>query len=306
MRKDAVEQHRVDSTYNPYEVTEQNILRVSKSSFMLARQCLRKYWWNKVALPDIRIPPNEFMIKGTIVHKGVEDLYTDWDPENEYLGGEGDIHIIRGMLPVGTDYDDTFDEIAVMEEQRLDAWGPDFFQPVEAEVKHQVYDPEFDVMLVGMWDGLMQHPDGGLCIMELQTGDLSTGKLSRVRRALCFYARMIRLLGYEEKYGPVTHMMLISSDCINARTASTLLASKRKEVFMGDEKGITVIERLGKRSHTAFEKDYARTVDGIRDMRWVPNWSDYFCANYCEFYLSCDEELHGAGEDPTIGWNENE
>ena len=292
----------MQSTYDPYKVGGEVKLRVSKSSFMLARQCLRKYWWNKCALPDVRLPPNEFQIKGTIVHKGVEDLYTDWDPENEYLGTESDIHLIRGMLPVGTDYDDTFDEIAVMETQRLDVWGPKHFQPIEAEMKREGYDPELDVVLVGMWDGLMIHPEGGLCIMELKTGDLSTAKLSRVRRELCFYTRMLRLLGYEDEYGPVTHMMLISSDCINSRTASTLLASKRKEVYLGDEKGITVIEKLGKRSHTAFEKDYAKTIQAIKELDHTPNWSEYFCANYCEFYLSCDEELHGGGDNPTIGW----
>ena len=292
-----------ESSYNPYEVIGDTKLRVSKSSFMSARQCPRKYWWNKVALPDVRLPPNEFQIKGTIVHKGVEDLYTadldylmEIDPKSVMNVG-----LIRGMLPVNTDYDDTFDEIAVMEGQRLSSWGVEHFAPIEAERKREVYDPEHDVVMVGMWDGLMQHPDGGLCIMELKTGDLSTAKLSRVRRELCFYTRMLRLLGYEEKYGPVTHMMVISSDCINARTAETLMASSRKEVFLGDEKGITVIEKLGKRSHTAFEKDYAKIINTLKIMDWTPNWSEYFCAHYCEFYMSCDEELHGAGENPTLG-----
>ena len=283
----------MESSYNPYEVIGDTKLRISKSSFMSARQCPRKYWWNKVALPDVRIPATEFMIKGTIVHKGVEDLYTNKD---EHTG----LASIRAQLPVGTEYDDTFDEIAVMETQRLEVWGNEFFLPIEAEVKKEVYDPEYDVVLSGMWDGLMLHPDGGLCIMELKTGDLSTAKLSRVRRELCFYTRMIRLLGYEEKYGPVTHMMLISSDCINPRTAETLLRSKNKEVYVGDVKGITVIEKLGKRSHTAFEKDYDRIVNTLKMKDWTPKWSEYFCANYCDFYLSCDEELHGAGQDPTV------
>ena len=289
----------MESSYNPYECIGDTKLRVSKSSFMSARQCPRRYWWNKVALPDVRLPETEFQIKGTIVHKGVEDLYNTDNSiiEDFYNFDETDI---RGLLPVATEYDDCFDEIAVMETQRLASWGPDFFLPIEAEMKKTVYDPEHDVVMVGMWDGLMKHPDGGLCIMELKTGDLSTGKLSRVRRELCFYTRMLRLLGYEEKYGPVTHMMLISSDCTNDKTATTLMSSKRKEVFLGDEKGITVIEKLGKRSHTAFEKDYARTIETIRSLTWEPNWSEYFCANYCDFYLSCDEELHGAGENPTL------
>lgn len=278
------------SSYNPYEAIGDVKLRVSKSSFMSARQCLRRYWWNKIALPDVRMPETEFQIKGTIVHKGVEDLYNLESIETD----------IRALLPVATEYDDTFDEIAVMETQRLASWGPDFFLPIEAEMKKTVYDPEHDVVMVGMWDGLMKHPDGGLCIMELKTGDLSTGKLSRVRRELCFYTRMLRLLGYEEKYGPVTHMMLISSDCVNPKTATTLMSSKRKEVFLGDEKGITVVEKLGKRSHTAFEKDYAETVKKLKASTWDPNWSEYFCANYCDFYMSCDDEIHGGGDNPTL------
>ena len=63
------------SSYNPYEAVGDVKLRVSKSCFMSARQCLRRYWWNKIALPDVRMPETEFQIKGTIVHKGVEDLY---------------------------------------------------------------------------------------------------------------------------------------------------------------------------------------------------------------------------------------
>ena len=110
---------------------------------------------------------------------------------------------------------------------------------------------------------------------------------------------MIELMGYDR---PVTHIMLISSDCTNDRTAQTLLKSKAKEVFLGDSQGITVVEKLGKRSRDAFMRDYQRVVADLKAQNWSPNWSDYFCGNYCDFHLSCDDELHGDGDDPTVGW----
>ena len=54
------------------------------------------------------------------------------------------------------------------------------------------------------------------------------------------------------------------------------------------------------RSAAAFEKDFAKVVNTLKMKDWTPKWSEYFCANYCDFYLSCDEELHGAGQDPTV------
>ena len=224
----------VDNTYDPTQLSRDKILRMSKSSFMLARQCLRKYWWNKVKFPDLRIPPTEAMIKGTFVHKALEDCYDNYSGEDD----------LTNLFPIGTEYDETIIEVCNLENQRLDAWGKGHFKPFSYEQKKMVYDPELDVVMVGAWDGLIEHPEGGLCIVELKTGDLSTGKLSRVRRELCFYERMIGLLGYEKE---VTHIMLISSDCTNSRTAETLLKSKHKEVFLGDNMGITVIEKLGKR-----------------------------------------------------------
>jgi hypothetical protein len=285
------------STYNPNEIgrrrheqsdeEEEVKLRISKSSFMLARQCRRKYWWNKVQFPDLWMPPTEAMIRGNVVHSALEKMYDSYDGHEK----------VETLFPRGQ-YDDTIDAIISLEQQRLDAWGAENFKPISYETKETVYDEEFDVVMVGAWDGLIKHPDGGLCLVELKTGDLSTAKLSRVRRELCFYARMIDLMGkYEE---PITHIMLISSDCTNDRTAQSLLKQKAKEVYLGEEKGITVIEKLGKRSRDAFMRDYTSVVADLKAGDWSPSWSEYFCSHYCDFHLSCDDELHGIGEDPTV------
>ena len=101
-------------------------------------------------------------------------------------------------------------------------------------------------------------------------------------------------------------MMLISSDCTNDRTAQMVLKAKSKTVFLGEDKGITIIEKLGKRSRDAFYRDYQRVVADLKAKDWSPNWSDYFCGHYCDFHLSCDDELHGVGEDPTKVKNDKE
>ena len=277
------------STYDPTKLTADMKLRISKSSFMSARQCRRRYWWNKVMFPDVRLPPTEAMIRGNQLHDILENVYESYD-------GETDV-VPLFPLENAVQYDDTIFTLANLEQQRLDAWGVEHFKPISFEEKMSVYDEEHDVVMVGAWDGLLKHPDGGLCLVELKTGNMSTGKLSRVRKELCFYARMINLLGLWEE--EITHIMVCSSNCTNDRTAQTLLKSKNKEVFLGDNgQGLTVIEKLSKRSINSFEKEYAKVIQDLKAKDWSPNWSDYFCAEYCDFMVSCDDELHGSGATP--------
>ena len=282
------EDSRPESTYNPLLVTDDVMLRMSKSSFMSYRQCPRKFWWRRIGLPDIEMPDNEAALKGRIIHQNMEDALTSFDPS---------IKDVSALYPVGGDYDETVMALADLEQQRLEAWGPEFFAPLVAEQKTWVVDEENNVCLVGAFDGLFRHPSGGLCIAELKTGNLSTGKLSRVRRELAFYAYMLELMGNE----PVTHFMVISSDCINDRTASSMLASSRKETFLGrnPEMGITIVEKVNRRTMNAFQKDYRNVLEGIRSLQWQPDWDDFFCQNYCDFFMSCDNQLHGDGSDPT-------
>ena len=61
------------STYNPEQVGEDMVLRVSKSSYNQYAMCPRQYWWNKIALPDMDIPSSEAAIRGTAIHQVMED-----------------------------------------------------------------------------------------------------------------------------------------------------------------------------------------------------------------------------------------
>ena len=93
-----------DSSYDPNE--EGKVLRVSKSSYMAYTKCARLYWWRYIELRDLRIPPNEFMIKGSAVHDALEEMYDKPTP------------VVREGLPSGTDYDEIYDTMAELEEQR--------------------------------------------------------------------------------------------------------------------------------------------------------------------------------------------
>lgn len=280
----------LQSTYDPNGISGNKKLRISKSSFMQARQCRRKYWWNKVMFPDVRLPPTEAMLRGNVVHEVLENVYEKYDGEDD----------VASLFPIEMklfEGDETVFTLANLEQQRLDSWGAKYFKPISFEEKMAVYDEIYDVVMVGAWDGLLLHPSGGLCLVELKTGDLSTGKLSRVRKELCFYARMINLLGiYEQE---ITHFMICSSNCTNDRTARSLLKSKSKEVFLGDNgQGLTVIEKINKRSITSFEKEYAEVIANLKAKDWSPDWNDYFCGEFCDYMVSCDDELHGSGASP--------
>jgi hypothetical protein len=239
-------------------------------------------------LPDVKFPDSEAARKGREVHSAMEVALTSYDPS---------ITDTTALYPVGGEYDETVAALADLEQQRLEWCGPELFAPLVAEQKTWVVDEENNVVLVGAFDGLFRHPDGGLMLCELKTGNMSSGKLSRVRRELAFYSYMLELMGIE----PVTHFMVISSDCINDKTATSALGSSRKTTFLGrePEMGITIIEKVNRRTLNAFKRDYLKALEGLRSMQWTPSWSDYFCSNYCDFYMSCDEQLHAGGPDPT-------
>ena len=93
------------STYDPNKIGAdgpegKQKLRMSKSSFMLARQCRRKYWWNKVQFPDVWLPPSEAMIRGNVVHKALEKMYDAYDG-----------HTKVDTLFARDEYEDTIDAI---------------------------------------------------------------------------------------------------------------------------------------------------------------------------------------------------
>jgi hypothetical protein len=55
---------------------------------------------------------------------------------------------------------------------------------------------------------MKSYPDGGLCLVELKTGNMGMSKLGRTRKELVYYTRMLRALGYDE----VTHFLYITPD----------------------------------------------------------------------------------------------
>ncbi len=265
------------SSYDPTEPGK--ILRVSKSSFMSYLYCARKYYWEKVALKDLRMPATELMIRGGDIHKGYEDLNENWEGQ----------HSLRSLLP--QDFDEpAYDSLAELEEQRLEAWGIEYFKPIEAEVKRVYYDAKNDVVIVGLLDGLARHPDGGLCIMELKTGTFNDGKISRTRRELCFYRKVLMDMGITE---PITHFCYIGPDANNQKFIDSMLKSPSKEVWVGSECGITIVEKVNKRSVTSFETTFDEFLVNIHGEEWPMSWDDWMCPQWCAFCASCEAEITG-------------
>ena len=269
------------SSYNP---DDDGLLRVSKSSFMTYVKCPRQYWWRHIGLPDVRIPATPQMLRGTMVHESLENLYEHYPKDGEQL--------LTDMV-VEHD-DDGVNALGEMETQRKEIWGAEHFMPIEFEVKHQVYDKELDIVMVGKMDGLFKHPEGGLCIAELKTGNLNSSKLSRTRKELCFYARMLELMGY----GEVTHFMFMTPDCEDIKMLESLSKNKKKQIFTGIAKGLTLVEPVSQSSLKAFQKSLYHTVTNLKLREWPIRWSEYFCMNWCDFHMACDSELNGLDDGP--------
>lgn len=263
--------------YNPIEAKRLGVpLRVSKSSFMGYLWCPRQYWWSYVQ--GIRGPATPEMERGTLVHDSLDEAYDLWE--------EGSLvdHFPESDDPA-------FAALAELEEARLKLWGEELFPPVEHEVHHEVYDPEHNIIMVGRIDAVFRHPDGGLVIGELKTGNMGDSKLSKTRKELCFYKRMADLLGWDE----VTHFYYMTPDCDNGDLVQKLLGKKRNkpEVFLGTTQGLSIMEPVSKRSITAFEKSLSVAIDGMKTHDWSMKWNDFTCPVWCDFAVSCDEERLG-------------
>lgn len=266
---------RDESSYDPTE--EGKVLRLSKSSYMTYRMCPRQYHWRYVVMKDIRTPATEEMIRGSDIHEAYDDMWNK-DPDD-----------IRGGLPTGTEHDFVYDVIADIEEQRKDLWG-DCFKPIANEQRIEVWDSEHDVLLVGIMDGLLLHPEGGLCILELKTGGMNGGKLSRTRQELHYYERLLKLSGETR---PITHFAYLAPDCENPDFVTKVMNTRGKEVILGDMQGVLIIEPVTNRSRNTFEKHLSNTIASIKAHEWPLKWSDYFCPQWCDFHLSCEEIITG-------------
>jgi CRISPR/Cas system-associated exonuclease Cas4 (RecB family) len=295
------------STYDPTKVTDEVVLRVSKSSYNNYAMCPRQYWWNKIALPDMDIPSSEAAIRGTAIHQVMEDSLRE-------LSLDKSCDIAADVM-----MDTTFNKHAVAQgvhtEAGVDAlreileavaaeWG--HLEIVELEDKHVhphtitvlTDDGEihYPVELVGMIDGVFRHPDGHLIVVELKTGNANQSKLSRTRGELCFYRKLLMLKGYDEP----THFLTIFPDADDADFLMQMMGKRNTEVFMGESQGLAVYEVINKRSITAMEKKLSASVHGIMTQEWPIKWNEYFCTQWCEFHLSCNEELLGIGDDNVL------
>lgn len=261
------------SSYDPTE--EGKILRVSKSSFMNYEYCPRQYYWDKVILKDMRMPPSEAMTRGTFVHDALEDFYDAWDGQ----------HNLKPLFPEG----DVCETLAELEEERLKAWGIKYFAPVEVEEKRVYYHEKYDIVLVGKIDGVLRHEDGTLAILELKTGNSNESKITKTRKELCFYRMVINDMDDEL----ATRFVYVMPDATNEKLLNKLQGQKSKTVWIGKDAGLTMVEKVNKRSVTSFEKAFESFLERIRNYEWGMNWDDWRCPVWCAYVMSCEEEVSG-------------
>jgi hypothetical protein len=266
-----------NSSYNPLD--EGKLLRVSKSSFMTYAMCPRKFWWDKIELVDIRLPPPGAMERGSRIHTALETLYDNWDGQS-----------VLGPLLPDEQHERGIDEMLYLEEQRIEEWGIEHFMPVEYEEKRIVWDAENEVVLVGLIDAVLLHPDGGLCIYELKTGNMKNTKFSKTRRELCFYTRLLRLMGEKRE---ITHFAYLSPDADDIDFTTKIINDKRRKIYVGEECGHLIVEKFSTRSYTPFEKAFKTAVENIKNLNWDIKWNDYFCPMWCDFSEACEREVMG-------------
>lgn len=285
----ANEKQSANSSYIPGEA---GLLRISKSSFMTYLMCPRQFWWRYVSgLP--RPPATEAMLRGTAVHE-VHSAGLLKGPEV----------IMEVAKNEGVEDDPTIDSLLSLIHQIADHF--DGLDVVESEVKHEVHElwaiPNDDeghdmieIVWVGMIDGILRHPNGGLILVELKTGNMNMGKLGRTRKELAFYLRLLSKLGYDE----VTHFLYITPDYeINPSDKLLLEGTKKgKHIWLAEDTGIAILEPVSSRSINALEKSLSATIASLVSQAWEMNWNDYFCPQWCDFSASCEAELTGLGQE---------
>tara|TARA_A200000159_G_C7322359_1_gene339377 strand:- start:95 stop:982 length:888 start_codon:yes stop_codon:yes gene_type:complete len=289
-------------TQNSYDPTADGLLRVSKSSFMLYNTCPRKYWWQHIGLPDIREPATPQMIRGTNIHKIAEAVLTTDGAtkvrEKAYqMLKDMDMHITDMFM------DET---LASLDEEIRKQFGE--YEVIMCEEKISALDDKHNVMLVGSLDGVLRfwHTDDEgneheyIALVEVKTGNWSTGKLGRTRRELCFYTK---LLHHHSGLTP-THFLYITPDYDPKQDAYKMVddfrSKKNKHVVQSAiRSGVAWMERINPRSINAFMKAYDKTIEGIQSMDFNIKWNDYYCGQYCSYMVQCEPEMMGLADDPT-------
>jgi len=252
------------------------------------------------------------MVHGTAVHRALENLYGNWKSgteedfptlmERDWEDNSTHKPQVDWDAEKKRIYDGSVEALAQLEEERLRRWGEGSFAPEEFEVKHTFKVPDRNFILVGMIDGVHRHPDGGLVITELKTGKASSGKLSKTRKELCYYRYMLAMLGWDE----AVYFYYLFPEATNTKLFHELDGKKNTEVWLGDLQGMAVLEKVQKRSITAMHKCLDKTFDGIEGSLWDIKWNDYFCSEWCDFNMSCESQLLGIDEDPTLSYSADE
>jgi len=275
-------------SYNPDDISETTYLKISKSSFVLYNMCPRKYWWNYIALPDVRPPASEAMLRGSAIHKAMEPLIiAPTDPKMIKLG---DKSAIKQGFGADIGYG-VMKELLADLESKIGKW-----EMLQAEIKITIHDERKGVYLVGAMDGLLRAENGDIILVELKTGNFNDGKLSRTRRELAFYTYMLE----HTEYPRPTHFLYIAPDATNEKMLNKLSGQKKKTVGFGLVQGMYVLEPISLRTINSFMKVYDRTVDLLKEQKFPFKWNDYFCTQYCDYVVQCEPEMMGLCEDPTL------
>jgi len=260
------------------------VLRCSKSSFMTYKMCPRQFYWRYVA--DVPSPPpSEAAIRGSIIHAAME---------HGILGEPQDME--RFLIAESMEDDSGASALTSLLHQIANDLG--VFDVVEAEVKHEVYEElklanvTLPIVWVGMIDGVLRHPQGGLILVELKTGKMNMGKLGRTRKELVYYSRLLKLLGYDE----ITHFLYLTPDYEMVDENDKLLLEYKKRgktMWVGEKNGYALLEPVLNRSVNAFENNLYDTIESLNSQQYDMNWNEYFCPIWCDFHLNCESELTG-------------
>ena len=121
---------------------------------------------------------------------------------------------------------------------------------------------------------------------------MNPSKLSRTRKELVFYHRMLTQAGYEN----ITHFLYIAPDCTDERMLDEI-GKRGKQVWLGETCGVAVMERVPTRSLNTFPQSLNDTIESLVSHQWPMKWNDYFCPEWCDFSMSCDGILSGLEPD---------
>lgn len=275
------------SKVNQYDPASPGILRVSKSSFMQYLSCPRQWWFNYVVLYDVRTPKSEAMIRGTAIHEVMEYALT---PSIDVRP----IPIAIAEEAAKTDYAHDLGVQNLSDLLQMMSEDHNGLNIISLEEKISVYDEENDCTLVGMIDGLFRHPDGGVMIVELKTGNVTTSKISKFRKELAFYHRVLTLSG-RFKAEEITHYCIIAPDCEDEKLIGSMLNQKRqkRDIYLGDTQGVVIVEPIATRSLNGMTKNLNEAVAGMKRLDVPMKWNDYFCVEWCDYHMSCETELTG-------------